>query len=184
MVMESVSDVNRREFYAQHVLPEIAVLLRVALSITAQPSDAEDLVQDTLLRAWRSLDSFDGRHPRAWLLTIMRNAEINRHRRRRPQLLDDPDVEPRQVSDEPAGMSAENVVLGGMFDEVVESALVALPDRFREVIVLIDIEGFSYSEAAEFLDVPEGTIMSRLHRARTRIRTVLAEAGLAPRRRK
>ncbi len=182
--MESARDVQRRELYAKLILPEVAALLRVALSMTAQPSDAEDLVQDTLLRAWRSLDSFDGRHPRAWLLTIMRNAEINRHRRRRPQLLDDPDAEPRHAADQPAGMSAENVVMDGLFDGAVESALTALPDRFREVIVLVDVEGLTYAEAAEVLNVPEGTVMSRLHRSRTRIRTSLAEAGLAPRRRK
>ncbi len=182
---ESARDVKRREMYAQHVLPEIAALLRVARSMTPQASDAEDLVQDTLLRAWRSLDSFDGRHPRAWLLTIMRHAEINRHRRRRPQLLDDPDVEmARQAADEQAGASAEDVVVGRMFDEIVESALAALAERFREVIMLVDVEGLTYAEAAEILGVPEGTVMSRLHRARTRIRAVLAEAGLAPRRRK
>lgn len=85
-------EVRRRESYQQHVLPEVDVLLRVALSLTDQPADAEDLVQDTLLRAWRSIDSFDGRYARAWLLTILRNAHINRHRRRRPVLLDDPDL--------------------------------------------------------------------------------------------
>jgi len=73
------------------VLLELPVLLRVARTMTGQPADAEDLVQDTLLRAWRALDTFDGRHPRAWL-TVMRHTEINRHRRRRPELLDDPDL--------------------------------------------------------------------------------------------
>jgi RNA polymerase sigma-70 factor (ECF subfamily) len=138
-----------------------------------------------LLRAWRSFDSFDGRHPRAWLLTIMRNAEVNRHRRRRPQLLDDPDWHmARPGAAEPAIASAEDVVVDPMFDEIVESALTALAERFREVIVLVDVEGFTYAEAAKILSIPEGTVMSRLHRARARIRAGLADAGLAPRRRK
>ena len=84
-------DERRRQLYRACVLPEVDVLLRVAMTMTEQRADAEDLVQDTLLRAWRSIDTFDGRHQRAWLLTIMRNAEINRHRRRRPELPDDPD---------------------------------------------------------------------------------------------
>src|SRR5919204_17709 len=86
-------DPRRRQAFATYVLPEVEVLLRVALTLTAQPADAEDLVQDTLLRAYGAVDRFDGRHPRAWLLTIMRRAEINRHRRRRPQLLADPDTD-------------------------------------------------------------------------------------------
>ncbi|MGH3627771.1 MAG: RNA polymerase sigma factor, partial [Sciscionella sp.] len=72
--------------FAAHVLPEIDLLYRVARSITGQQADAEDLVQDTLLRAYRAIGSFDGKHPRAWLLTILRNTERNRHRRQRPGL--------------------------------------------------------------------------------------------------
>ena len=76
--------------FARYVTPELDVLYRVALSITRKPADAEDLVQDTLLRAYRSIERFDGRYPRAWLLTIMRNAQINRVRRKRPELLREP----------------------------------------------------------------------------------------------
>lgn len=181
---EPSSDVDRRACYAWQVLPEIDVLLRVALSMTAQPGDAEDLVQDTLLRAWRSIGSFDGRYPRAWLLTIMRNAEINRHRRRRPRLLDDPDTElERYARDRPAGASAEDTVVNRVFDDAVESALADLPDGFREVVVLVDVDGLTYAEAAHILGLPQGTVMSRLHRARTRIRIRLAAAGMTPRRR-
>ena len=74
------------------VVPEIEVMLRVARSLTAGAAEAEDLVQDSLLRAYRSIDTFDGRHPRAWLLTIVRNTNINRNRRQRPGLVDDPDA--------------------------------------------------------------------------------------------
>ncbi|MGR8009496.1 RNA polymerase sigma factor [Streptomyces hypolithicus] len=177
-------DAVRRRAFARYVLPEVEVLLRVAMSLTAQPADAEDLVQDTLLRAYRAVDRFDGRHPRAWLLTIMRRAEINRHRRRRPHLLDDPDADLDRLAAVPTGPEStpEELVVGESFDEVVDAAYQALPLKHQQVVRLVDIDGLSYGEAAKLLDVPEGTVMSRLHRARKRIRVRLAAAGLAPKR--
>lgn len=162
------------------MVPEIDVLLRVARTLVPRPADAEDLVQDTLLRAYRSIESFDGRHPRAWLLTIMRNTQINRTRRRRPELLDDPDSAGAYADEEDNHRwSPEAVVVGATFDAVVVDALDSLPDRFRQVVELVDIDGLTYAEAAEAIGVPAGTVMSRLHRARTRIRSRLAAAGLA-----
>lgn len=183
-VAEAVStteDASRKQAYHVQVLPEVDVLLRVALSLTGQPADAEDLVQDTLLRAWRSFDTFDGRHPRAWLLTILRHAHVNGHRRQRPTLLRDPEVTGEQhITD--ASPSAEDTFLTNRFDDAVDAALAALPDAFRRAVILVDVDGLSYAEAARVLDVPEGTVMSRLHRGRTKIRKRLAGAGLAPRR--
>ena len=176
----AASDQQKRDAFATYVVPEIDVLLRVARTLVPRAADAEDLVQDTLLRAYRAIDSFDGAHPRAWLLTIMRRAEINRNRRRRPDLLDDPDAQTEALSDDGAG-SPEALVVGATFDAVVGEALDALPDKFREVVELVDINGLSYAEAAELIGVPVGTVMSRLHRSRTRIRKRLAAAGLAPR---
>ncbi len=169
--------------FAEFVVPEIEVLLRVARSLTGRAADAEDLVQDTLLRAYRSIDSFDGRHPRAWLLTILRNTHINRNRRRRPGLLDDPDVDLDRFMAAPADTeTTEGLVLGSQFDGAVEEAFNRLPDHYREVVALVDVQGLSYAEAAEALAVPIGTVMSRLHRARSRMRKRLVGAGLAPRR--
>lgn len=177
-------DARRRDAYQRHVLPEVDVLLRVALSMTDQPSDAEDLVQDTLLRAWRSIDSFDGRSPRAWLLTILRNANINRHRKRRPVLLDDPDVTfEHRRGESPEAASAEDIVVDRTFDDAVQSAVAGLPQGFRQVLLLVDAHGLTYAAAAAVLEVPEGTVMSRLHRARKRVRDSLARSELAPRRR-
>lgn len=172
---------QRRVAFATYIVPEIDVLLRVARTLVPRPADAEDLVQDTLLRAFRSIDSFDGRHPRAWLLTIMRNTQINRTRRRRPVLLDDPDTEPGDGVIDMAG-TPEAIVVGATFDAVVVDALDALPARFRQVVELVDIDGLTYAEAAEAIGIPVGTVMSRLHRARARIRVRLAAAGLTPRR--
>lgn len=162
--------------FAAEVVPEIEVLLRVAQTLTRHSADAEDLVQDTLLRAFRSMDTFDGRHPRAWLLTILRNTNTNRHRRRRPDLLKDPDLEivaPGGIETTPEG-----IVVGPMFDAAVEAGLRRLPGDFRRTIELVDIDGLSYAETAGLLDVPVGTVMSRLHRARTRLREHLTAAEL------
>lgn len=179
----SEHDALRRGAYARFVIPEVDVLLRVALSITAQPADAEDLVQDTLLRAWRSIDTFDGRHPRAWLLTILRNTEINRHRRRRPELLHDPDPDVGRAArqDGPTALSAEDEVVDRQFDGALHDAVAALPERMRSVLLLVDVDQLSYAEAARVLGVPEGTVMSRLHRARKRVRDRLGGAALRSR---
>ncbi len=157
--------------FSEYVLPELEVMGRVALSLTRSASDAEDLVQETLLRAYRAIDRFDGRYPRAWLLTIMRNAQVNRVRRRRPELLRDPEDAVRTMSDtDGEGSTTEDRAMHGQFDSVVESAFNELPVKFREVVELVDLNQLSYAEAAEILDVPVGTIMSRLHRGRKRIR--------------
>jgi len=170
-------DVDPAQAFAKYVLPEVEVLLRVAMSLTAQPADAEDLVQDTLLRAYRAIHRFDGRHPRAWLLTIMRRAEMTRRREHRPCLLDDPDTDLDRLS--PAtSATPEELVVDMTFDEVVDAAFAALPLRDRQVVQLVHVDGLSYAEAAGLLGVPKGTVMSRLHRARNRIRDRLVAAGL------
>ena len=177
-------DARSQDLYERCVLPEVEVLLRVARGMCDQPADAEDLVQDTLLRAWRSIGTFDGQHPRAWLLTILRNAHINRHRRQRPVLLDDPDVTFERHRGTTQEMpSAEDLVIDQTFDAAVEAAVAALPESFREVLLLVDVQGLSYAAAADVVGVPEGTVMSRLHRARKRVRISLAGSGLVARRR-
>ncbi|MGH9185185.1 MAG: sigma-70 family RNA polymerase sigma factor [Acidimicrobiales bacterium] len=179
---DSTAEATPDQRFAAHVLPEIEILLRVARSLTPNHADAEDLVQDTLVRAYRGIEGFDGAHPRAWLLTILRNTHINRNRRRRPELLDDPDQTMATVaygtSDD---QSVEAIVVGATFDAVVEEAFRSLPNDFRRAVELVDIDGLTYAEAARLLDVPVGTIMSRIHRARRRIRDRLANADLAPR---
>lgn len=170
------SDETAAELFERWVLPEVGVLMRVALSMTRHTQDAEDLVQDTMLRAFRSIEGFDGRYPRAWLLTIMRNAEINRHRRRRPSLLTASQMElPDPVAD--GGATAESEVMDLTFDGAVEEAFEHLSADFREVIELVDIGGLSYAEAAEAAAIPEGTVMSRLHRARRKVRDRLQRNG-------
>ncbi len=177
---EPIADaVGQQARFDEFVLPEVDVLFRVAMSITRNKVDAEDLVQDTMLRAYRAIDRFDGRHPRAWLLTIMRNAQINRVRRKRPELLRDPDVTMERVaSTDVDEADVEAAVLDAVFDVDVENALNDLSQKFKEVIGLVDLAGMSYQEAADELGVPVGTVMSRLHRARAKIRESLKDTDM------
>ena len=154
--------------------PHLPVLLRVAQSLCHNTHDAEDLVQDTLIRAFKGRPTFDGAHPRAWLLTIMRNANINRNRRQRPQLLRDAtDLAGETDRRNPPAPSAEHEASTRTRAPWIDEALTRLSPRHREVVELVDIDGLSYDEAAATLDIPTGTVMSRLHRARHRMRTYL-----------
>ena len=181
---ESSESADQDEAFSRYVVPELDVLLRVALSITRSMVDAEDLVPDTLLRAYRAIDRFDGRHPRAWLLTIMRNAQVNRTRRARPGLLRDPEEVMRRASTTEADGASEpeRIVMNNVLDDRVEAAFLALPAKFRQVVELVDIDELSYKETAEVLDVPVGTVMSRLSRARKRMRDYLLTSGAIPQR--
>ena len=164
--------------FRRYVVPELPVLLRVARRMTGNPTDAEDLVQETLVRAYRAVDRFDGRHPRAWLLTILRNTWRNMNRRSRPVLLDTGD---EMLSVPAAGADgrrgAEEHVLDGMLDAELATGLRDLPAKHRAVVTLVDIDGLTYQEAADVLGIPTGTVMSRLHRARKRLRARLERRG-------
>ncbi|MGB3412216.1 MAG: RNA polymerase sigma factor [Microthrixaceae bacterium] len=167
------------QIFTRLVLPEVDVMWRVAMSLTRNRADAEDLVQESLLRAYRAIHTFDGRYPRAWLLTIVRNTERNRHRRRRPELLSDPNIaEERGPATEPDDV--ERYAEDREFDAAVTASLAELPENFRRVIELVDVDGLTYQEAADLLEVPLGTVMSRLHRARRRIRELLVPLGYGP----
>lgn len=166
--------------FERYVLPEIEVMLRVAMSLTRDHAEAEDLVQDTLVRADRAIDRFDGRYPRAWLLTILRNTHINRNRKRRPELLRDPDETNDRMIEAASDERVDDFV-DRSFDAAITDALDALDPPFRRIVELVDIDGLTYAEAADALDIPVGTVMSRLHRARRRIRDQLDQSGLAPR---
>ncbi len=154
--------------------PHLPVLLRVAGSLCRNSHDAEDLVQDTLIRAFSGLGTFDGTYPRAWLLTIMRNANINRHRRQRPGLLHDAtDLAGEADRRNPPEPSAEDVAAAHTPAPWIADALGRLSPRHLQVVQLVDIDGLTYDEAAAALGIPAGTVTSRLHRARHRMRAHL-----------
>jgi RNA polymerase sigma-70 factor, ECF subfamily len=178
--LDEVSDSTRDVRFREQVLSELDVLYRVARRMTGDAIAAEALVQDVLLRAYRAFDRFDGRYPRAWLLTILRNAHVNRLRRRRPDLLDD-EVAHRLPASGPDGRvegTAEQA-LHDDFDPIVREALAALSTKHRAVIALVDLDGLTYREAADLLGVPAGTVMSRLHRARRKVRDRLEAHGFS-----
>ncbi len=149
-------------------------LYSAALRMTRNPSDAEDIVQETFLKAYRAYGTFrEGTNLKAWLYRILTNTYINRYRKlqRRPS-----EVELGELQDfylfrrlgEQAGAepSAEESVLDRIVDADVKEALESLPEHFRLPVLLADVDGFSYKEIADIMDIPIGTVMSRLHRGR------------------
>lgn len=166
---------ERAQAFAHYVESEIEVLLRVARTLTGSWADAEDLVQDTLVRAYRGNGGFDGAHPRAWLLTILRNTNVNSHRRQRPDLLDaDADLDRfRPAFGAAMAPSPESVVADRAFGRQLQHAVDELDDRFRVVLLLVDVDDLTYREVADVLGIPVGTVLSRLSRARKRVRTQL-----------
>ncbi|MEO6503093.1 MAG: sigma-70 family RNA polymerase sigma factor [Jatrophihabitantaceae bacterium] len=169
------STAQRQQAFRTYVEPEIEVLLRVARTLTGSWADSEDLVQDTLIRAYRAIESFDGAHPRAWLLTILRHANLNSHRRQRPDLVSEiTDLDgQRPAFGAASAASPEQAVTDQFLDDNVETALAALDPKFRTVLLLIGVDQLSYAEVADLLDIPVGTVMSRLSRARGRVRADL-----------
>ena len=151
-------------------------LYSAALRMTRNPADAEDVLQETFLKAYRAYHTFTaGTNLKAWLYRILTNTYINKYRKaqRRPS-----EVELGELEDfylykrmgEPgasaASESAESEVLESIVDADVKAALEALPDHFRLPVLMADVEGFAYKEIAQMLDIPIGTVMSRLHRGR------------------
>lgn len=179
MDTQPAPDAERERAFQTHVVPELELLYAMAMRLTRDPHDAEDLVQDTLVRAYRALDRFDGRYPRAWLLTILRNTNINRGRKKTPALLFDPDHTLSQLTASGADGrdGAAEPALEAIADPALVRALHGLSVDHQSVVALVDVDGLSYQEAAELLDVPVGTVMSRLHRARRRLRDALERAG-------
>jgi RNA polymerase sigma-70 factor, ECF subfamily len=157
---------------------------RVARGLVGSREEAEDLVQETYVRAFRAWDSFTpGTNLRAWLLRILTNLNIDRGRRkqRRPetQPLEEGDYFLYNKIEEQAGQPLEEEeVVERLSQENVVSALSSVPHDFRDVVVLVDIGDFSYQDAAQILDIPIGTVMSRLHRGRRILKASLAERAV------
>jgi len=182
------------ETFVEAASPHMDGLFGAAMRMTRNNADAEDLVQETFLRAYRGYGRFEeGTNLRAWLYRILTNTFINNYRakQRRPEESDLGEVEDlylyRRLGGLEAsqrGRSAEDELLDLVTDSEVKDALEALPEQFRIAVLLADIEGFSYKEIAEMLDIPIGTVMSRLHRGRKGLQKSLGEfaerRGLIP----
>ena len=169
-------------------------LYSAALRMTRNPADAEDLVQETYLKAYRAYHTFqEGTNLKAWLYRILTNTYINKYRKdsRRPSEVDLGTVEDmylyRRLGSEESAEAArttEDRVLDGLVESDIKQAVEELPESFRMPVLLADLEGFSYKEIAEILDIPIGTVMSRLHRGRKAMQKRLWEfakqRGLLP----
>jgi RNA polymerase sigma-70 factor (ECF subfamily) len=169
-----------RARFERDVLPLIPNLYGAALRLTRNPQDAEDLIQETYLRAFRGFAGFEeGTNLRAWMYRILTNTFINAYRKkqREPITVADDELEDWYLYDRlgESGVeaSAETEVLERIPDEDVQRALEELPENFRMAVLLADVEGFSYKEIAEILDIPIGTVMSRLHRGRKALQKAL-----------
>lgn len=160
--------------FVEEALPHAGSLFGAALNLTRNPADAEDLVQETFLKAYRSYESFqEGTNLKAWLYRILVNTFINAYRakQRRPQ-----ETQVEEIGDfylyhkigntDDVARSAEEELLNTFTDTEVKKAMEELPEPFRLAVYLADVEGFSYKEIADIMGVPIGTVMSRLHRGR------------------
>jgi RNA polymerase sigma-70 factor (ECF subfamily) len=166
---------RERSAFEREALAELDSLYRTARRLSRDPADAEDLVQDTYLRAFRAADQFEpGTNLRAWLFTILHNTARNRFRdRARAPVITSSEVVDR-AAEEPVGApgspfggeTPESLLLHNTLAPELQSALDALPDAFRQAVWLRDVEGFSYAEIASMLDAPIGTVMSRISRGR------------------
>jgi RNA polymerase sigma-70 factor (ECF subfamily) len=173
--------------FAEQAMPYMDQLYSHALRMTRNAADAEDLVQETYLKAYRGFGGFqEGTNLRAWLFRILTNNYINTYRKkqRRPEESDLADLEDmfmyRRLGGAQAAelaRSAEDELFEHLTDSEVKDAIEALPEQYRDAVLLADVEGFAYKEIAEILDVPIGTVMSRLHRGRKRLQQQLYEFG-------
>ena len=181
--------------FADLAMEHMGSLYTAAARMTRNPADAEDLVQETYLKAYRSFGSFaEGTNLKAWLYRILTNTYINAYRakQRRPVESDLDDVEDLylyrrlgSLEQLAASRSAEEQLMDVFSEGEVRAALDELPDNFRMAVYLADVEGFSYKEIAGILDIPIGTVMSRLHRGRKAMQKALyefaVESGLVDR---
>src|SRR5260370_39614144 len=159
--------------YEQKVLPHLDAAYNLARWLAGNDHDAQDVAQEASLRAFKYFESFHGENARAWLLTIVRNTFDNWLKKNRPpEIAEGLDDEALAVEDVSA--NADNITLWLADAETVRRAVAELPVEFREMIVLREMEGLSYKEIAVLSDVPIGTVMSRLARARKRLQQRLA----------
>lgn len=174
-----------REDFTHDAMQHAPQLFSTAMRMTRNRSDAEDLVQETFIKAWRSFATYQqGTNLRAWLFRIMTNTYINKYnaQQRKPTETELDDVEELflykrlgSVDQSQLSQSAEDQMLSLFTDDEVKKALEELPDQFRIPVLMSDVEGFSYKEIAEILEIPLGTVMSRLHRGRKSMQKMLYE---------
>ncbi|MCE2935595.1 MAG: sigma-70 family RNA polymerase sigma factor [Cyclobacteriaceae bacterium] len=172
---------EKQALFDNEFMPHMRSMYNFGYRLTLNSDDAQDLVQDTYLKAYRFIDSFQkGTNAKAWLFRIMKNSFINDYRKKRkePNKVDYQEVEAYYNSEDVDRQITPDLrvdVLQGMLGDEISNALNALDVDFRTVIILCDLEGFKYEEMAKILDIPIGTVRSRLHRARNLLKEKLTE---------
>jgi len=174
----TASNAKQKDFEREAV-PHMDVLYNYALRMTGNEDDASDLLQETYLKAYRFWDKYEkGTNIRAWLFRIMKNSYINRYRKesKEPDTVDYDEVKNfyntiRHESVDPNDLQER--LFGNLLEDDVAEALESLPEDLKTVVILCDIEGFTYEEIAEFVECPIGTVRSRLHRGRKMLQAKL-----------
>lgn len=174
-------EVQKQHDFNEEIIPHLDALYNFGLRLTSDPNDAEDLVQDTIVKAYRFFSSYEkGTNAKAWLFRILKNSYINNYRKKskKPQEVDYDEVatfyetiraERTETSD------LEDKMFRELIDDDISNALDEIPEDFRTVVLLCDVEDFTYEEIANMLDVPIGTIRSRLHRGRNLLKAQLMD---------
>ncbi|MGE0770160.1 MAG: sigma-70 family RNA polymerase sigma factor [Cyclobacteriaceae bacterium] len=178
---ESYNEKEKKEIFNTEFLPHINSMYNFGYRLTLDEDDAKDLVQDTYMKAYRFIESFQrGTNAKAWLFRILKNSFINEYRKKskEPSKVDYQEVESYYNSDDVDRQITTDLrveSLQDMIGDEISNALNALDVDFRTVIILCDLEGFKYDEMAKILDIPIGTVRSRLHRARNLLKEKLSE---------
>lgn len=181
MTVVSESLIHKERLFEKEFMPHADALYNFAYQLSYNDDDANDLVQETYMKAFRFIDSYqEGTNSKAWLFKILKNIFINEYRRkkREPEKIDYDDV--ITFSDEDDDNSAayfdlREDLFDNMMGDEITNALNKLPIEFKTVILLCDIEGFTYEEIAKIIDIPIGTVRSRLHRARNMLKQLLKD---------
>lgn len=183
IAVEEISEERRKEhnrIFEQEFLPQIDALYNFAFHLTYNEDDANDLVQETYLKAFRFIEKYiEGTNAKAWLFKILKNAFINQYRRKakQPTKVDFEDIVSYHDGEDNSKLSGfldlRQEIFQGMMGDEITNAINALPVDFRTVILLCDVEGFTYEEISKIVDIPIGTVRSRLHRARNMLKEKL-----------
>ena len=181
VVRQQYSEQEKQSIFNQEFMPHINSMYNFAYRLTLDPDDAKDLLQDTYLKAFRFIDSFQqGTNAKAWLFRILKNSFINDYRKKskEPSKVDYQEVESYYNSEDVDRQITPDLrveALQDMIGDEISIALNSLDVDFRTVIILCDLEGFKYEEMAKILDIPIGTVRSRLHRARNLLKEKLSQ---------
>lgn len=180
MPLDSIISTNKEKQFELDFFPHANALYNFAFHLTYNDADADDLVQETFLKAFKYIDHYQaGTNAKAWLFKILKNGFINQYRKKSkaPNVVDYEDIIAFQDVDEDSDQKNGNDLRVEIFDSLigdeVSFALNSLPVDFKTVILLCDIEGFTYEEIAKIIDIPVGTVRSRLHRARNLLKEKL-----------